>query len=162
MRLRKLASTLALGLALAGATLAHAAFNVRMNLDRVEYEIRSLRAIGQSIDAIAVAALRAHLEAGQVTAALVISGYTPVSVVRAMLGAGATPPPVCAGLLVAGLRYAAAREYFDVGVIGKPEACPPEPDRTASPTEVTAGVGGSSGGGETGGGGGSGPIASPN
>lgn len=160
MRLRKLASTLALGLALAGATLAHASFNVRMNLDRIEYEVRSLRATGKSIDTIAVAALRAHLEPGEVTAALVISGYTPVSVVRAMLGAGAVPAPVCTGLLVAGLRYDVAREYFEIGAIGKAEACPPEPDRAGSPTEVTAGVGGTGGGGDTGGG--SGPVASPN
>ncbi len=161
MRLRKLASTLALGLALAGATFAHAAFNVRMDLDRLEYEVRSLRAIGQSIDAIAHAALRAHVEAGEATAAMVISGYPPLAVARAMLGAGATPPPVCTGLLVAGVRYEVAREYFDVGVIGKPEACPPAPDRTMVPTEVTAGVGGTGGGGDTGGGG-SGPVASLN
>lgn len=156
MRLKKLAAKLALGLTLTGAMLAQAAFEPQMTLDQLEAEMRLQRAAGETIDAVAVAALAAPLEGDMVTTAMVLSGYTPLSVVRAMLGAGALPVRVCAGLLVAGVRLEEASEYFDVGVTGRPEACPPRPNGAGSPSDVTAGVGG------TGGGGGAGVVASPN
>jgi hypothetical protein len=143
MRLRKLAATLALGLTLAGAMLAQAAFEPQMTLDQLEAEVRLQRAAGQTIDAVAVAALAAPLEGDIVTTAMVLSGYTPLSVARAMLGAGALPVRICAGLLVAGVRLEEASEYFDDGVTGRPEACPPRPNGAGSPSEVTSGVAGS-------------------
>ncbi len=174
-------ATLALVVSLAGTTLlAHATFNPRMNLWRLEQEVRALRDIGEPVDVVAITALRARVEAGKVTAAMVISGYTPLSVVRAMLEAGAMPVPVCAGLLVAGVRIEDAREYFKLSMTAVPKACPPTlvssgsspsdvtadfsasgsstpiATSTSTPTtDVTPGVGGS-------GGGGGGPIGSLN
>jgi hypothetical protein len=169
MMVRMRLATLALIVSLAGATLlAQAAFDPRMNLWRLEKEARALREAGQSVDAVAVTALEAKVEAGKATAAMVIAGYAPHSVVRAMLAAGAFPTPVCAGLLVAGLRIEEARGYFDVSATGQPEACPPTlfSGGGTSPADVTVGASGTGGGTEptsgvsgTGGGGG-GPIGS--
>lgn len=142
--------------ALAGAgLLTHAAFNSQMLLEQLEAEVSAQRDAGRSIDAIAVAALEAEAEAGQVAAAMVLAGYTPLSVVRAMLGAGALPTAVCAGLLAAGVRLAEAQSYFEPGVTGRPEACPPQPEIAASPSDTTPGVAGT-------GGRGGGALASPN
>lgn len=161
MRLTTLASILAL----AGTVLlAQAAFDPRMTLWKLEQEVRALREAGQSVDTVAVTALEAKVEAGKATAAMVISGYPPLSVVRSMLAAGAFPIPVCAGLLVAGVPIDEARRYFEVSATGEPEACPPTLfGGGSSPSDVTAGVSGTGGGSvpDTGGGGG-GPIASPN
>jgi hypothetical protein len=157
-------TTLALILSLAGTTLlAQAAFDPRMTLWKLEREVHALRDAGESVDAVATTALEAKVEAGKATAAMVISGYPPRSVVRAMLAAGAFPIPVCAGLLTAGVPIDRAREYFDASVTGVPEACPPTLfGGGSSPSDVTAGVSGTGGGGTSGGETGGGPIASPN
>jgi hypothetical protein len=165
MRLTTLASILAL----AGVTLlAQASFDPRMTIWKLEQEVRALREAEQPVDTVAVTALEAKVEAGKATAAMVIAGYPPHSVVRAMLAAGAFPTPVCAGLLVAGLRIEEARGYFDVSATGQPEACPPTlfSGGGTSPSDITVGFSGTgsdvtAGTGGTGGGG-SGPIASPN
>jgi len=163
-------TTLAFILALAGATyLAQAAFDPRMDLWKLEQEVRALHEAEQPVDTVALTALDAKVEAGKATAAMVIAGYAPHSVVRAMLSAGAFPIPVCAGLLVAGVSIDQARSYFDVSATGQPEACPPTlVGGGSSPSDLTAGVSGTGGSTEVTsgvsgtGGGGSGPVASPN
>ena len=160
MRLTALALILTLG---ATTLLAHAAFDPRMTLWRLEKEVSALREAGKSVDAVATSALEAKVEAGKATAAMVIAGYTPLSVVRAMLNVGALPIPVCAGLLVAGVRIDEAREYFDISVTGESEACPPTLlSGASSASDVTAGVSGTGGGAKAKDEGPSGPIASPN
>jgi len=158
--------TLAFFFALAGTTLvAQAAFDPRMDLWKLEREVRALREADQSVDTVAVTALDAKVEAGKATAAMVIAGYAPHSVVRAMLAAGAFPIPVCAGLLVAGVPIDRAREYFAVSATGQPEACPPTLfGGGSSPSDLTAGVSGTGSAPYVGatGGGSSGPVASPN
>lgn len=159
MRLTTLVSILVLA---GTAFLAQAAFDPQMNLWKLEQEVRALREADQAVDTVAVTALDSKVEAGKATAAMVIAGYPPHSVVRAMLAAGAFPIPVCAGLLVAGVPIDEARKYFEVSATGEPEACPPTLfGGGSSPSDVTAGVSGTGGGGATQGGGG-GPVASPN
>lgn len=169
MMARMRLTTLASILALAGATLlAQAAFDPRMTIWKLEQEVRALREAEQPVDIVAVTALEAKVEAGKATAAMVIAGYAPHSVVRAMLAAGAFPTPVCAGLLVAGVRIEEARGYFDVSATGQPEACPPTlfSGGGTSPSDVAANASGTGGGTEPtsgvsgSGGGGGGPIGS--